>query len=564
MKKTSIISLLLAGVLLANSYVNIVSAQNILTTTNSGISSSQSSTTSTKPPKIRPEESCLQILAEHVKRDSRFGGLDLSNQYVLTRQDGFDLTVYNSIQWFAGARNTKNDGPAFFYANRNNIGTIISNRPYIASQFVPFWGPAAFRFPYSVNNGTENYGDSFAENIVYTHHIKNSKGLGAFISCGFLHVKPERGFTLADTHNDNYKTNTINASGFELLRGADSPVVDASGNRFIVGKANVPINNWNNIHHMTLELITVAYDNKSDYFNEYETFPLQVKAMTDADNRNDVNQVQEKFLELVKKETCLRLPHSRKDDLPEKCNGEYQSLTKNIITAKNSKNFFEKIIPTVLAESVANADSGEIFDESLYGDETLSTEDLPQGMYFYEWLTYDHLSKINSLNNELLKAHILKALSYGIEKEMEEKSTGDTVEAMDNRVFLACGFDYDQRVKLIGEWIESIDVNTFDIDNITYPDPKLGDCILPFPDARHKNQIIEGSFVSNQYNAAAAINNEEVMKKLAPILELWEYARYDNPPTFWSENSTIIIAIVLLFGGVASLVIVLRKKKIQK
>lgn len=98
MKKTSIISLLLAGVLLANSYVNIVSAQNILTTTNSGISSSQSSTTSTKPPKIRPEESCLQILGEHVKRDSRFGGLDLSNQYVLTRQDGFDLTVYNSIQ----------------------------------------------------------------------------------------------------------------------------------------------------------------------------------------------------------------------------------------------------------------------------------------------------------------------------------------------------------------------------------------------------------------------------------------------------------------------------------
>lgn len=130
------------------------------------------------------------------------------------------------------------------------------------------------------------------------------------------------------------------------------------------------------------------------------------------------------------------------------------------------------------------------------------------------------MTKINSLNNELLKAHILKALSYGIEKEMEEKSIGDTVEAMDNRTFLACGFDYDQRVKLIGEWIESIDVNTFDINNITYPDPKLGDCILPFPDARHKNQIIEGSFVSNQYNAAVAINNEEVIKKLAPILEL--------------------------------------------
>ncbi|MDR2640011.1 MAG: hypothetical protein LBC61_01395 [Candidatus Peribacteria bacterium] len=36
-----------------------------------------------------------------------------------------------------------------------------------------------------------------------------------------------------------------------------------------------------------MELISIAYDNKSDYYNEYIIFPLQVESMKNRDIEKD-------------------------------------------------------------------------------------------------------------------------------------------------------------------------------------------------------------------------------------------------------------------------------------
>lgn len=84
---------------------------------------------------------------------------------------------------------------------------------------------------------------------------------------------------------------------------------------------------------MTIRITTVAWDNQSALFNEFETFPLQVRAMTDTDKRNDVNEVQQQFLQNVTNETCLQIPHASTRTLPRSCGGKYKSLTKSNKTA---------------------------------------------------------------------------------------------------------------------------------------------------------------------------------------------------------------------------------------
>jgi len=128
-----------------------------------------------------------------------------------------------------------------------------------------------------------------------------------------------------------------------------------------------------------------------------------------------------------------------------------------------------------------------------------------------------------------------------------------------------CGIDYAERVKLLTEWIDSIDVNTFDINNITYPDPKIGDCVIPYPDARHKDQIIPGSFKTNQYNAAVATNNTTEIDRLSQELHIGKYA---TPPksdatSISVDNPSVrmILGVILLIGGAALVLFLLRRKK---
>lgn len=565
MKKNNFIAIGIASILvLAN--ISSAFAQN-------GQSGKQKNTTT--PSKYSAQDSCLDILGDYVKRDSRFDSIDISKMPVRWENYTIDLTDYSG-KTFLKYATKKWNGSTSFYANRNNIGTISAGQQYIVSEFVTFGNHTQFSFPYvnpkkglleTGKSETDLYTESYGEirdKLIYTHHIKNWLNKWSFLSCGFLKITPKNGKTHADTGADNYKTNFIDSSGFELLKTQKEPEIDNYGNKFLVGKVNVPIKNYSNEHHMTLELLTVIYDNKNKYFNEFETFPLQVKAMTDEDRKEDVNAVQKRFLDYVNDNTCLMLVHPTTNTLPQKCEWEHKSLTSEWKMAVHSKNILDYLIPKTFAqenefELVSDNNPGDIDLDAGFA-EIEDYSDLPRGMYINNALSFEKMKKLESLNNPLLTAHVLKALSDGIEQDMEKPES--TLESHDNQVFLQCGMDYETRVKLINEWIDSIDVNTFSIDNITYPDPKIGDCLIPFPDVRHKDKIIENSFLTNQYNAAVRSGNQEKIDALNPVLQFGNYKESKLLPVSPLNNSLImILGIVILLGWVSLIVFLLKNKK---
>lgn len=537
-------------------------------------SSGQTSTSSTSTPvrdKVQEEMSCMKILAKYVKQDGRFNGEDISDALLNDKGDKrADLSNYKGPNWFLDNTRRAPDWSKFFKARRNNIGTIITASDYIMTQFVTFGTNSDFKFPLPTKDSSNPLGDDygkFKDNIVYTHHLTNN---GVFVSCGFLHIKPAANKTLSDVSPDNYMTNTIDASGFEMIKSPSDPEKNEFNDRYVVGKVNVPVQNWNNEHQFTMELITVAWDNGSPLFNEFETFPLQVRAMTDADNRTDVNAVQRKFLENVHEETCLQIPHGDINSLPTMCNKTFKSLTiqdpyLGSLQSAPTNNILSKISDFFFPQTFAALDITD--PEYLKIKESTKNWWIPEwGMYVNEGLSYQSLRKIDALGNSLLKNYILRATDPQFEESVAAYQKKGEKLRPEDAVFLGCNIDYKTRVKLINTWLDSVNPTTFDINNITYPDPKMGDCILPYPDARHKNTVISWSYLTNQYNAAVASNNTTLVQELGKQVEIDKY----NASTKLNEmkgmvgtpNSTIplyVWAALLILWALTTIVVLKRK-----
>ena len=92
------------------------------------------------------EQSCLKYMQEYIKKDPRYGGLDISKARVgdISR-DTADLSDYED--GFLKNRQKKSGNGGLYAARRNNIGTIIAQENFIITQFVTFGDRAAFRFP---------------------------------------------------------------------------------------------------------------------------------------------------------------------------------------------------------------------------------------------------------------------------------------------------------------------------------------------------------------------------------------------------------------------------------
>lgn len=123
---------------------------------------------------------------------------------------------------------------------------------------------------------------------------------------------------------------------------------------------------------------------------------------------------------------------------------------------------------------------------------------------------YFEYQKIKSFPSASLTDYILLATNYSYEQDLQERAksgTGDLSEY--DTVLLGCGIPYDKRVSLIKEWIATVDMKKFSMDTIVYPDVKIGDCVLPFPDKRNAYRIIPGSFLSNQKYAQYIMNLQQ-------------------------------------------------------
>lgn len=150
---------------------------------------------------------------------------------------------------------------------------------------------------------------------------------------------------------------------------------------------------------MTLEMITIAHDNESALFNEFETFPLQVKAMTDMDARDNVNTVQARFLKYVKESTCLKIPHTNTTELPARCGGQYKSITKDGGVVYYESSAIEKIAQSIVDAIIPIASARmepmtkkELEEHGMTGEITI-----PQGMYINPGFRYSLVEKLDAI-----------------------------------------------------------------------------------------------------------------------------------------------------------------------
>lgn len=525
------------------------------------------------------EQGCFDILSNYIKQDARFGWEDISKAYINRRNPLVDLSAYSS--WFL--ENLSGRWDKKFLARRNNIGTIITGSNYIVSQFVTFWRQDSnFEFPlpeYDPITGRtsrqdlwESYWD-FKDNVIYTHHLLAPMwhpDNWAFISCGYLKIVPAPGKTLDDVNVKNYKTNTLNTSWFELLIGPRSPI-EKNGHNYIVGKVNIPVDNWNDAPAMTLQLITVAYDNQSELFNEFETFPLQVQAMTDMDARDDVNTVQKRFLQYVKERTCLQIPHTNRAELPARCGGQYKSITKDGWIVYNNDSLLSwKIVQSIIDSIIPRASARmepitkkELEEHGMTGDIII-----PQGMYINPGFRYDLVEKLDKIWNPVLTSYVMQAVTKRAETAILQKQKDGKVLTADENTFISCNISYTDRTKVISDWLSNLDPKKFDVTNITYSNPKIGDCIIPFPDARNRNKIIPGSFAINQYNAAILSNNKTELLRLNQELQvdtrevkpsIFGWLNFYNP--LYNVMSRNILWILLLLTGCITIVVIVRSRK---
>lgn len=443
------------------------------------------------------EKACFKILTEKAQN---LYGTDISS--VWNGTSTVDLSTYNSFksnrqwQWWAW-------NPKFFNSQRNNIGTVVLSYDYITSQYSPFWAPTNFKFPID-NNG--NYiGEAFVNfrsEMVYTHH--NIYDGWSFLSCWYLKITPVAGKTYFDLDPANYFSNRLDGSSwFEI----DSSTWVASVGHYIVGKSKVSGGylSWGVLEKLfTIDIVNVIYDNQSTWFNEYETYPLQVDAMTNADAFSTAWSIQQDFISRVMNETCLESVHSVLASLPAFCANTYSSKSSVLRTNRafarifSDQSLLSLFMSFLVPEAHARLDEAELKEvqsQVRTNFITGSTVMIDQNFDYFDY------QKLNTIPSQSFRDYFLLATNRTYDQILQSKVASSWTLSEYENILVWCWFTYEKRLSLLKEWIKKMDPTKFSIDNIEYPDPKLGDCVIPFPDRRNKELFISWSFLSNQQYA---------------------------------------------------------------
>jgi len=453
------------------------------------------------------EDICFDILTEKLQTTY---SINLANvEYEdwvnvdMSTYDNFkNYTVENPEQKYL-----KNSGLNIFAAKRNNIWTIKANWDYILSQFTGFGNKTNFTFPLKSKNEEYITGDEYPEfkqNIVYTHHLLD----GTFVSCGFLNVNPQEPHHLQSVAQSDYKTNTFEWSWFELLESSIKKEWKDWEQEFLVWKVSVSADDYADEDLFKIKLLTVAYNNKSSYFNEFETFPKQVATMTNADAQNDgMSGVMKSFLNKVRSETCLELVHA--SGFPVDCGWWPKSLS-----------LFSKVIAFFIPSAHAKIDPVENYEEKMQQ---------ARGLVIYDGFPLELHDKIESIPNTNLRDALILAILPNFIDVINNKKELNVVLSPYEEVFSQCNMTYSQRSKNVIDFVKQLDIENIDYENFTYLDEKFWDCVIPYPDKKNIWKAIPKSFSDIELideTEDVSSNNEEkedtplIDAKYAEILEL--------------------------------------------
>lgn len=482
------------------------------------------------------EDICFNVLNEQIKKDSRFSQYSaiLKNKDLTevlfdeSRGSYLDLSSYeNFTQYLAKnpvhTKSRENFGltETDFLSRRNNIATVIANDNYIVSQIVGFWRNSNFDFP--VESKSKPFWDKyklngifFKEFVLYTHHAIT----GDFLSCWLFHLTPLNERTYSEVSETGYFTNTLQWNESQSIlwnrkcsSGFEGEYINKKWEKFYSMKTNVCALDYAQKDFVRMEILAVAYDNKSDYFNEYVVFPLQVSAMRDTDTTTKwLLAIEEKFTDYLYSRTCLSLIHKNKSSLPSACQGDYGShLLSYSYPWKLNKllSYIHNFIPQTFAARNFNFSQADI--------------ESSQGMVMFDSFPYELYKKLESIKNPTFVEYIKLALSPNLEEYIFYRKENNIVISPYEETFLSCWLSYQERQDIIVDFLEKIDnVSTFDPTNITYKNTKFWDCIVPYPDQRNIGKVVEGSFPSNQILAQIVSWEYEAPEASESILQMIE------------------------------------------
>lgn len=461
---------------------------------------------------LSEEAQCFLQLSSQVKSDVRFSNLPA----VLPNKDltkvlfdevswsYIDLTKYNEFLSNA-ARNPSHvtSRESFWLTNtdfllrRQHIATVIANDNYVVTKVVWFWRDSNFTFPLPALSW-KSYWDPyqlkwnmFKEFIAYTHHSITWD----FLSCWIFKVTPLSSRSFWEISEAGYFTNILywmsNQSSLWWSKCTSwfewNYITANDGKQFYSMKSNVCVLDYAQKDFVKMELVSVAYNNNSNYFNEYIVFPLQVQAMKNTDLVNNwLVEIRNKFLDYLDTRTCLRLIHWSSWNLPSWCNWSFSS--KLLSYEKNPK-----LLDKVYAFFFSNAYAAREFNFSE------SEIDKASWMIVYENMPYDLYKKLLSIENTAFKDFIKMALAPNFERYILERKKQWILISPYEETFLKCNISYKEREEIIIDFLKDLkDPKKLDLNNLTYSNPKFWDCIVPYPDKRNLAKVIPESFESNQ------------------------------------------------------------------
>lgn len=390
-------------------------------------------------------------------------------------------------------RDTKGFDAYDFLLRRTHIGTITTNWNYVVSNIVGFGRDSSFDFPYStpgtslwdtyvLRGENENVSGYFREFLLYTHHSIRWD----FLSCGLVRITPADWKTYGEIDESRYAENVLepNAKNWCNSSFAGAYMNDrgtAKNLDYYAMNVQVCAADYNGDDLLKMDVISIAYDNGSNYANEYISHPYQVAAMSDPDARTrTLAETQSAFLNSLKENTCLKIVHG--SNLPERCKttGFFQNIRSNFLSGFS-------FIPQVEAKREFQIPQEDI--------------DAAAWAVVYEALALDLYNTLKTIPDTSLQESLILALHPNFEARIEHKKENNIELSPYEKIFSLCGMSYEERVRNVEDFIQKYDADTFSYTTIEYLNPKFWDCVIPYPDKKNILQVVPYSFPSNQFLA---------------------------------------------------------------
>ena len=384
--------------------------------------------------------------------------------------------------------------------NKDGVQDFI-NGYYIDSKVLTFGRSSDLMYPFPSRKAVPSPGKGFPfgrpyadmrEYVIFTQHLAPKFG-GNFISCGIAKLVPEGDYALASWNGE--KSISPFYYGGAVMQGSDAsthilPIKNgykfrATETRSQVNSKEIIDGNVSYDHPlMHFNALVIAYDNSSNFYNEFITHGIITEVSTKP-------AYQSKGVAFIKKEEIKALK-----------NRSNLGILGGAITAYNpSSKLFASLIQNVLA---SNETTKEPYQ---WGGAALN-----------EGVPFETIDKIDKIEDENLRILLTASISPGMqdyyEAVPEEKRTPF------EKAYLKQPLTYEEKLENVNYILNNTeDITALNTENLKYKDISFGNSVLSIEDVRVK-KIRSKSYLKDEAKRLLAEKNTQLASlKIAPNMD---------------------------------------------